>query len=49
MPFAQNAFGYVDGNERYVLKAFDGAPLVKAEPVHDDYGGIDRSRAFFAS
>jgi len=34
------------------LKISNGAfvtPLVKAEPLLSDYGGIDRSRAFFAS
>jgi hypothetical protein len=29
----------VHGNERYVLKAFDGVPLVKAESLLNDYGG----------
>jgi len=49
MPFAQNAFGSVHGSERYVLKASDGAPLVKAEPLLNDCGGIDQRRACFAS
>jgi hypothetical protein len=49
MPFAHNAFGSVHGSERYVLKASGGAPLVKAEPLLNDYGGIDRRLAFFAS
>jgi hypothetical protein len=29
-------------------EASNGAPLVKAEPLLNDYGGIGRSRAFFA-
>jgi hypothetical protein len=37
MSFAQNAFVASMAIERYVLKASDGAPLVKAEPLLNDY------------